>query len=247
MHVIEFQSAGARSVGLQAAGEPVAPISKLLEDATVRWNDRPVLLAAGAYMLATASLVEQEPIIWHEAARGLYRWDHLRVVLVQDRMLEPSGIQLYRVQLNSLTEPQESHESCNDKGSTTWDDTLRTRLLQFRAELCKAGLEQMRRHLSGRISGGQSTLQHQLVKGIVADVLTTLYMAETLPQDQYLSAKPDLPLRRVHEWIHRELDEAFRQIQRLGGGFGFLRQGVSSYIYTGQLVKNMLLTGEEDY
>lgn len=246
MHVIEFQG-GARPVGLQAAGDPVAPISELLEDATVRWNNRPMLLAAGEYMLATAGLIEQEPVVWHETTRGLYGWDQLRAVLVQDRMLEPSGIQLYRVQLNSITEPQESRESDNDEGPTTWDDTLRTRLLQFRAELCRASLEQMRRHLAGRISGGQSTLQHQLVKGMVADVLTTLYMTETLPQDQFLSAKPDLPLDRVLAWIHQELDEAFRQIQRLGGGFGFLRQGVSSYIYTGQLVKNMLLSGEEDY
>ncbi|MFE6077579.1 hypothetical protein ACFVQB_24230 [Paenibacillus sp. NPDC057886] len=244
MHVIEFQGAGARSVGLQAAGDPVASISNLLEDATVRWNNRPVLLAAGAYMLATAGLIEQEPAVWHETAGGLYGWDQLHAVLVQDRMLEPSGIELYRVRFNSAEEPQKFG---NGEG-TTWDEVLRTRLLQFRAELCRAGLEQMRRHLSGRISGGQSTLQHQLVKGMVADVLTTLYMTETLPQDQYLSAKPDLPLRRVHAWIHQELDEAFRQIQRLGGGFGFLRQGVSSYIYTSQLVKNMLLlTGEEDY
>jgi|GEM_PF-2642431 len=243
MHVIEFQGAGARSVGLQAAGNPVAPISKLFEDATMRWNNHPVLLAAGTYILATAGLVEQEPVVWHEAAGGLYRWEQLRAVLVQDRMLDPTGIQLYRVQLSSA---EESQEFGNDVGMT-WGDALRTSLLQFRAELCRAALEQMRRHLSGRISGGQSTLQHQLVKGMVADVLTTLYMTETLPQDQFLSAKPDLPLGRVHAWIHQELDEAFRQIQRLGGGFGFLRQGVSSYIYTGQLVKNMLLLGEEDY
>ncbi|WP_408893780.1 hypothetical protein [Paenibacillus taichungensis] len=243
MHVIEFQGAGARSVGLQAAGDPVASISKLLEDATVRWNNRPVLLAAGEYMLATTGLIEQEPVVWHGTARGLYGWDQLHAVLVQDRMLEPSGIELYRVRFNSAEAPQEHG---NDEG-TTWDDVLRTGLLQFRAELCRAGLEQMRRHLSGRISGGQSSLQHQLVKGMVADVLTTLYMTETLPQNQYLSVKPDLPLRQVHTWIHREMDEAFRQIQRLGGGFGFLRQGVSSYIYTGQLVKNMLLSGEGDY
>lgn len=243
MHVIEFQGAGARPMGLQAAGDPVAPISKLFEDATVRWNNRPVLLAAGTYILATVGLVEQEPMVWHESAGGLYRWEQLHAVLVQDRMLEPSGIRLYRVQLNPAEEAQEF----GSDERTNWDDIFRTRLLQFRAELCRAGLEQMRRHLSGRISGGQSTLQHQLVKGTVADVLTTLYMTETLPQDHFLSAKPDLPLGRVHAWIHQELDEAFRQIQRLGGGFGFLRQGVSAYIYTGQLVKNMLLSGEEEY
>lgn len=243
MHVIEFQGAGARPLGLQAAGDPVAPISELLENATVRWNNRPVLLAAGEYMLATTGLIEQEPVVWHETARGLYGWDQLHSVLVQDRMLEPSGIELYRIRLNSA----EEHQKFGHDEGTTWDDVLRTRLLQFRAELCRAGLDQMRRHLAGRISGGQSTLQHQLVKGMVADVLTTLYMTETLPQDHFLSAKPDLPLGRVHAWIHQELDEAFRQVQRLGGGFGFLRQGVSSYIYTSQLVKNMLLSGEEDY
>lgn len=243
MHVIEFQGAGPRSFGLQAAGDPVAPISKLLEDATVRWNNRPVLLAAGEYMLATVGLIEQEPVVWHETAGRMYAWNQLRAVLVQDRMLEPSGIELYRVQFNAAEEPPKFG---NDEGPNG-GDALRTSLLQFRAELCRAGLEQIRRHLSGRISGGQSTFQHQLVKGMVADVLTTLYMTETLPQDEFLSVKPDLPPRRVHTWIHRELDEAFRQIQRLGGGFGFLRQGVSSYIYAGQLVKNMLLTGEEDY
>ncbi|MGC5775330.1 hypothetical protein [Paenibacillus pabuli] len=243
MQVIEFQGAGAKPAGLQAAGEPVAPVSELLGEATVRWSGRPVLLAAGAYLLATARLIEQEPMVWHEASGGLYRWDQLHVVFVQDRMLEPSAIQLYRVQLNP---GEAAQESGNDEG-TNWGDVLKIGLLQFRTELCRAGLEQMRRHLSGRISGGQSTFQHQLVKGMVADILTTLYMTETLPQDHFLSAKPDLPSGRIHEWIHQELDEAFRQIQRLGGGFGFLRQGVSSYIYTGQLVKNMLLTGEEDY
>lgn len=240
MHVIEFQGADAKPVGSKAAGNPVAPISEMFEAKTWLVSNRPVLLATGPYVLATAHLIEQDPLLWHEASAGLYRWNQLHAVPVQDRMLEPSGLQLYRVQPNEDEKAEIPGEGVNS-------NELRTRLLEFRAELCKAGLEQVRKHLSVRISGGQSTFQHQLVKGMVADILTTLYMVETLPEDRYLSANPGIPSVRVHTWIHQELDEAFRQIQRLGGGFGFLRQGVSAYTYVGQLVKNVLLPGKEEY
>ncbi|CAM4395418.1 hypothetical protein [Paenibacillus xylanexedens] len=240
MHVIEFQGPDAKPVGSKAAGNPVAPISEMLEAKTLLVNNRPVLLATGPYVLATAHLMEQDALLWHEQSAGLYRWNQLHAVHVQDRMLEPSGLLLYKVQPNE-------GEKAEISGEKVTSNELRTRLLEFRVELCKAGLEQVRRHLSVRISGGQSTFQHQLVKGMVADILTTLYMAETLPEDRFLSANPGLPSVRVHAWIHQELDEAFRQIQRLGGGFGFLRHGVSAYTYAGQLVKNMLLPAKEEY
>ncbi|MEK4371006.1 hypothetical protein [Paenibacillus sp. FSL R5-0473] len=240
MHVIEFQGPDAKPVGSKAAGNPVAPISEMLEAKTLLVNNRPVLLATGPYVLATAHLIEQDALLWHEESAGLYRWNQLHAVHVQDRMLEPSGLLLYRVQPNE-------GEKAEISGEKVTSNELRTRLLEFRVELCKAGLEQVRKHLSVRISGGQSTFQHQLVKGMVADILTTLYMAETLPEDRFLSENPGLPSVRVHAWIHQELDEAFRQIQRLGGGFGFLRHGVSAYTYAGQLVKNMLLPAKEEY
>ncbi|PQP83665.1 hypothetical protein C0Q44_02960 [Paenibacillus sp. PCH8] len=240
MHVIEFHGADAKPVGSRAAGHPVDPISEILEAATLLVGNRPVLLAAGSYVLATAHLLEQDPLVWHEESAGLYHWVQLNAILVQDRMLEPSGLWLYQVQPNE-------GEKAETSGNKVTSNELRIRLLEFRAELCKAGLAQVRRHLSGRISGGQLTFQHQLVKGMVADILTTLYMAETLPEDRFLSANSGIPTERVHAWIHHELDEAFRLIQRLGGGFGFLRQGVSAYTYAGQLVKNVLLPRKEDY
>ncbi|WFR63277.1 hypothetical protein P9222_02395 [Paenibacillus amylolyticus] len=179
MHVIEFQGADAKPVGSKAGGNPVAPISEMLEKKTLLLSDKPVLLAAGPYVLATAHLIERDPLLWHEESAGLYRWNQLNADPVQDRMLEPSGLLLYKV------EPNEG-EKIETSGEGVTSNELRTRLLEFRADLCKAGLEQVRRHLSVRISGGQSTFQHQLVKGMVADILTTLYMAETLPEDRFL-------------------------------------------------------------
>ncbi|WP_337034920.1 hypothetical protein [Paenibacillus illinoisensis] len=244
MQVVEFHGTGKESSGQPKAGTPVMPISDLLEATTLRVDEHPMLLASGAYVLATDKLVGQDPLIWHEESEEVHDWNQLQISQVHDRMLEPTGLQLYRVELN---DGEESRRADKHSKSEWNSELLRSRLLQFRTELCRAGLEQVRQHLSARISGGQSTFQHQLVKGMVADILTTLYMTETWPEDQLLSVKPDLSSDRVHAWMHEELDEAFRQIQRLGGGFGYLRQGVSAYIYAGQLVKNLLLAGKGDH
>lgn len=85
MHVIEFQGADAKPVGSKAAGNPVAPISEMFEAKTWLVSNRPVLLATGPYVLATAQLIEQDPLLWHEASAGLYRWNQLHADPVQDR------------------------------------------------------------------------------------------------------------------------------------------------------------------
>ncbi|WP_427182251.1 hypothetical protein [Paenibacillus sp. TC-CSREp1] len=240
MHVIDFQSADAKPVGERAAGRPVAPISHILESTALRINSHPVFLAAGSYVCATADLLDQAPLVWHEQAGGMYRWEQLHVVQVQDRMLEPSGLLLVQAQPHSGEQAGVISDEVNPA-------RLRDHLLEFRIELCKAGLEYVRKHLSVRVSGGQSTFQHQLVKGMVADILTTFYMAETLHEDRLLSRSSDITSIRTHAWLHEEIDEAFRQIQRLGGGYGYLRHGVSAYTYAGQLVKNLLLPDREGY
>ncbi|WP_336783727.1 hypothetical protein [Paenibacillus illinoisensis] len=242
MSVVDSHMAGTAPDGVDsAAGRAVPPIAKLLESATIRYLGRPVFLSRGTYVLVTRELVEEQPFVWHEGTGRMYEWNQIQVNRVDDPMLEPS-LQLYHIQVPIRAEQDDTLPK-----EPVFDTTdLMKQMLQFRVELCRAGLEQVRVHLSSRTSGGQSTLQHQLVKGMIADILTVLYLAETVPSGQFAMDQAHISPERTITWVHRELDEAFRHVQRLGGGFGYLRQGISAYVYTGQLIKNMMLTARED-
>lgn len=82
---------------------------------------------------------------------------------------------------------------------------------------------------------------------MIADVLTVLYMAETIQSDEFVLEQSGISEARTSAWVHQELDEAFRLLQRLGGGFGYLRHAISAYVYAGQMVKNMLLIPKEAF
>lgn len=241
MSVVDSHMAGTAPDGVNSAGRAVPPIAKLLESATIRYQGHPVFLSRGTYVLVTRELVEELPFVWHEGTDRMYEWNQIQVSQVDDPMLEPS-LQLYHIQVPIGTEQGET--LLKEQLIDTTD--LTKQMLQFRVELCRAGLEQVRLHLSSRTSGGQSTLQHQLVKGMIADILTVLYMAETVPSGTFAMDQAHISPDRTITWVHRELDEAFRLVQRLGGGFGYLRQGISAYVYTGQLVKNIMLDAKED-
>ncbi|MGN7415582.1 hypothetical protein [Paenibacillus sp. SAF-068] len=244
MSVLNSDAAGTVPVGAETAGRPVPAVTDLLEAAVLRLNTRPVLLCQGGIILATPELVKSGPWICHAETGRIYEWKQVHANRVEDRMLEPSGLLLYRI-----SELRNEDVACfgrQDEVSADIAD-LRNRMLYFRTELCSAGLEQVRHHLSSRNSGGQSTLQHQLVKGMIADVLTVLYMAETIQSDEFVIEQSGISEARTSTWVHQELDEAFRQLQRLGGGYGYLRHAISAYVYVGQMVKNMLLIPKEAF
>ncbi|OMF61071.1 hypothetical protein MKY66_02770 [Paenibacillus sp. FSL R5-0766] len=244
MSVLNSDEVGTVPVGAEAAGRPVPTVTDLLEAAMLRLDTRPVLLCQGGIILATPELVKSGPWICHAETGHIYEWKQVRADRVEDRMLEPSGLLLYRIS-ELRNEDVAFFEKQDDVTGDIAD--LRKRLLYFRTELCSAGLEQVRNHLSSRNSGGQSTLQHQLVKGMIADVLTVLYMAETIQSDEFVLEQSGISEARTRTWVHQELDEAFRQLQRLGGGFGYLRHAISAYVYAGQMVKNMLLIPKEAF
>ena len=172
MHVIEFQGPDAKPVGSKAAGNPVAPISEMLEAKTLLVNNRPVLLEQVHTCSGPPISLNKMLYFGVKNQLGCIVGTSYMPFMYRIGCWSPPVL-LYRVQPNEGEKAEIREVASNE---------LRTRLLEFRVELCKSGLEQVRRHLSVRISGGQSTFQHQLVKGMVARHLTTLYMAETLPR-----------------------------------------------------------------
>ncbi|MFP3436070.1 hypothetical protein SB781_40595, partial [Paraburkholderia sp. SIMBA_061] len=69
----------------------------------------------------------------------------------------------------------------------------------------------------------------------------------TVQSGEFIVEQSGISEARTNTWIHQELDESFRQLQRLGGGFGYLRHAISAYVYAGQMVKNMLLIPKGEF
>ncbi|MDF3292665.1 hypothetical protein [Streptomyces silvisoli] len=93
-------------------------------------------------------------------------------------------------------------------------------------------------HLGGRTSGDGTLLDHQLVKGALADAVIGQRENETLLAAA--DAEPD-DLRLLHDRI----TEVDRVLLRLAGAYGFTAEGPGRTVHLSELLSHLYLRGEQ--
>jgi hypothetical protein len=113
------------------------------------------------------------------------------------------------------------------------------RLVRLQWHTVRAHLDAALGHLTERTSKGAPLLEHELVRGAIADVALALSEAESLL---------DLPPTAARRWrVHLRLVSAGRTLLKLFGAAGFLADGPGGVLYLAELTGNVYLhPGTED-
>lgn len=119
-------------------------------------------------------------------------------------------------------------------GPTTFDGKSITASLMFRLGLLSRMLDLAHAHLAPRVSFGQKTLKHQMVKdGFARAHATGLTLREKtmlrLEINDYTGLEQD----------HQELTRAEMQAEKLMGGHGYLVDGTHAISYLSMLIASM--------
>jgi hypothetical protein len=179
----------------------------------------PTVISNRGYLLAAESMVNLTNLrVYADGNR--YAWNDCIAESVHDPILERNGIRVFKI-----LELPETSNPCDE-----------LRLLIDRWVLgCRLGiafrmLERLMSHLSNRVSFGQKTHQHQMIKQAVSEFLVIFTSLRT---------QLDMPtLTSVdRKYMHEELDLGMKTITRLMGGHGFLSGGIHDDGYISDFIK----------
>ena len=105
---------------------------------------------------------------------------------------------------------------------------------QLRLGLALALNDSALAHLADRVAGGVPVLQHQLVKGLVADAAIELVHARAV-----LDAPA--PSAGASRAAHRRITQAGRTLLQLLGASGFLLTGPGAVAHVSELIENVVV------
>jgi hypothetical protein len=112
------------------------------------------------------------------------------------------------------------------------------RLVRLQWNTVRAELDDVLDHLTQRTSKGVPLLEHELVRGAIADVALALSEAASLL---------DLPPAGARLWrVHLRLVSAGRTLLKLFGASGFLTDGPGGVLYLTELMGNVYLHPETE-
>ncbi|GAK40308.1 hypothetical protein TCA2_2798 [Paenibacillus sp. TCA20] len=207
---------------------------RLLENSLFQIKDKMIVpINSTGYIMISQRLLQELDCFLYDGHELFSIAELENIHLIQDSILQLEGLQLLRLPQTQEKRVQEgSHED------PLYSELLE-RMLLYRAELCAAGLELVRQHLSGRVSGNGPTLQNQLVKGNITDILTILEMIKSTSSEHMEYSCSPVNRASLRAMLHQELDRAFGLLQKLGGGHGYVNGPVMYSYYISQAVKNI--------
>lgn len=227
----ENQSVATADNGIASASADLGA-ERLLEKSLFQIKDKMIVpINSNGYIMITQRLLQELDCFLYDGNELFSIAELENLNLIQDSILHLEGLQLLR-----LPQPKSLQEG---KQEDPLYSELLERMLLYRADLCAAGLELVRQHLSLRISGNGPTLQNQLVKGNFTDILTILEMIKSTSNDRIEYSCSPVDRASLRAMLHQELDRAFGLLQKLGGGHGYVKGPIMYSFYISQAVKNI--------